>query len=107
MNIVEQFELFVTRVDELLDTRLIKTAPHKGFSMSWSRDTGLLEMTPSQVDEDDLRSLLLIFRHFTADKEPVFLSRIYNLCNYHINSDELRKELREAAKHWRNLFRSA
>jgi hypothetical protein len=43
----------------------------------------------------------LTFRQFVSDEEPVYLYRIYNVCQKNITSDELKGYLIEGRKAWR------
>ncbi|OQX02664.1 MAG: hypothetical protein BWK80_57430, partial [Desulfobacteraceae bacterium IS3] len=53
-----------------------------------------------EPDEDDLRSFLLTFRHFFSQDEPIFLSKILNLCYQHITDNFIKNELIEIRKLW-------
>jgi hypothetical protein len=52
-------------------------------------------------EENDLRSFLLAFRYFIADKEDVFLSHIFNLCHQQLTDNKLKEYLAGARKIWK------
>lgn len=98
-SVQEQLELFVYRVDELRNTRLLKNGFNPSFSMNWHHLNGMRFQT-RVPDDEDLRSYLLTFRQFISNDEPVYLFKIYNLCHQHITSDRLKTDLIESRKSW-------
>lgn len=100
MNNIEQLKLYRARVEELTDTRLIRNGLNPGITISWDRMSGL-QFKSREPDEEDLRSFLLTFRQFVSDKEPVFLNKIYNICQRDIRSDKLKVRLSESRAAWK------
>src|SRR5450432_4039795 len=102
MKASQRFALFLKRQEELRGTRLGKGDFHVSLRFSASVDLPP-QLTETFPDEDDLRSYLLVFRHFILEKEPVFLGRILNLCQKHLASEIHR----EAARNARAGFKKA
>ena len=99
-NPEDQLELFVARVDELRDTRLLLKGFHTGFTINWNKISGM-QFISRQPDEEDLRSFLLTFRQFVSDKEPVFLNRIYNMSQQYLCELTFRDFLRKSREFWK------
>lgn len=106
---LEQLQLFVERVEQLNSTRLIQSQglsnvtfkirgeqKPEGFQMTFE--------TENPPDEDDLRSFLLSFRLFIADKEPTFINKIFNICEQHLSDERLKGELRKARSNWQSIM---
>lgn len=101
----QQLSLFLARVEELLNTRMIQTGGLDiGFSISADRVKGS-SFEFREPHEDDLRSFLLTFRHFVSDNEPVFVNRIHAVCWQQLNSDKLKAELSKGQAYWRTAGR--
>lgn len=96
----EQLELFVAKARELEDGRLFRNDPTHSFSMRWNRVEGL-QFASREPNEEDLRSFLLTFRQFISNDEPIYLFRIYNLCQQHLTSDAFKGYLIESRKIWK------
>ena|SRR5215469_2588937 len=95
----EKLELFVSKVNELQDTRLIM----KGFNIEQKLhgERGQpVEFELQQPDEADVKEYLLTFRHFISEGEDVFLNSIFNICHRRLTSDEMKKNIAQA----RQLF---
>ena len=90
MNHKETLELYLERVSELRRTRLIQDGYDCGFTMNWSKETGVFEYTFKQPDEELFRSMLLTLRHFLLKKEPTYIYKIYNIC-YRLLTNEKHK----------------
>ncbi len=91
----EKLELFVNKVNELQNTRLVK----KGFNIEHrmhGKQGQPLEFELKQPEEADLKDFLMTFRHFISDSEDVFLSRIFNICHRRLTSDEMKQNLAQA-----------
>lgn len=95
----EQFDLFVQRADELARRRLIKDGLKVSFTIRY-KDTDGLQVTPANVDEEDVRSFVLDLRHFLSDNEPVHLDRLFNLCLRYLKDDTIKGHVSDARKHW-------
>jgi len=95
----ESLELFVSRAEELLNSRLIVNGFGTSLSFGFDRVKGLT-FSSKQPDEELLRSFLLTFRKFISKSETVFLFRIFSLCQQHLSSDNLKNSLIEARQYW-------
>jgi hypothetical protein len=84
--------LFLTRARELERTRLIQSGYSPSWSFNFDRMQGL-RFSSTEPDEEDLRSFLITFRQFVSERDPIFLNRVYNLCQQHLRSDELKRLL--------------
>src|ERR1041385_2597906 len=106
MTLVEQFGLFIARVDELGTTALIRrNGLETRFRLHFDNRAGG-GFAFSQPDEELLRSFLLTFRQFLMDKEPVFIRRILSLAYRHISSDQLRARVAENSEDWKRILKS-
>jgi len=106
MNVSEQFLLFRAKAEELRNTRLIRESFNPGITIKWNRMQGL-RFKSREPNEENLRSFLLTFRQFILDDEPVFLYRIYNLCQKHLTSDKLKNYLSKSREIWKQSLKSA
>ncbi len=106
MKPAERLALFKTRAEELTCTRLITKGFNPGITIKWKRMQGL-RFESREPDEEDLRSFLLTFRQFVSDAEPIFLNRVYNVCEQCLTSDELKGYLHESREEWRKAFTGA
>jgi len=101
----ERFEIFVQRARELHERRLVRTAlAQLKFTISWNSASQLLRYASPRIDEEDLRSFLLTFRHFVSKNEPAFIDRVLNDCMRFMRSDHYKEELAKARDEWRNSF---
>ena len=105
MTVLDQLELYVAKVDEMADTRLIRNGFNPDITMSWNKMQGL-RFESRESDEDNLRSFLVTFRQFISEKELVYLRRIYRLCHQHIRGDELREHLRHDREMWKQMHKA-
>src|SRR3712207_4246272 len=100
MKPTEHIDLFLQRAKALLDTDLLKS----GFKPGWSLNFNFLEPAKLDIKEPDethLEAFLLRFRHFVADKEPVFISRIYNICFRESSEGKYKAQLADAYRGWK------
>lgn len=104
MNIRKKLELFREQVDVLTETNLMQKG-HKSSITLTPHSEKVWNIEVSWPDEDDLRSFLTVFRLFISDNEPVFLSRIYNICIEHVKDSEVRQILEENRKYWHHMHR--
>ena len=95
----EQLERFLHRADELAGTRVVRAHFPTSLGLSFSASGGT-RVSLGQPDEEDLRSFLLTLRQFLSSDEPVFLFRIFNLCQQHITDPEMKRDLAEARGQW-------
>ena len=82
----EQFELFVSRTQQLYDRRIWKEGGIS-FKIALDNEGSSFE----QPDEELLRSYMMSFRLFVQEKEPTYFMRIRNLAGQHLKP-ELEKE---------------
>jgi hypothetical protein len=105
MNALDQMQRFSYQVDQLRQEPLVKSGWDNSFTINFNRTTGL-SAAIQQPNEVALRSALLTLRKFVSQREEVFLDRIYNICEQHITSAELKAFLRDAREHWKKAQRS-
>lgn len=72
--------LFLERVNELKENKLIREGYESGFKVKWTAESGVLDFEFTQPEEVHFRSLLIDLRQFLLKKEPIYVSRIYNIC---------------------------
>ncbi len=102
----ERLDLFLEKVEELANTRMIQAGDLQGrITLNSERMKGL-RVDTWRPDDATLRSFLMVFRHFVSEKEPVFLNHIANLCWREIHSDRVRGELAKARAHWKESQRT-
>jgi hypothetical protein len=58
MSATEQFELFVVRVQELIDSSLMRNQPYEGCEIRWDAQSGVTEVLHNTVDNDFLKAYL-------------------------------------------------
>jgi len=75
-----QLEIFVERVQELANTRMMRDNQLYNYKPTIKMDfeAGTSSVDAQEPDEDDLKSFLLTFRHFVSNDEPVYF---YKVCN--------------------------
>ncbi len=59
-----------------------------------------------QPDETELRAFLLTFRQFISKKEPIFIYRIYNLCQKSLVNDKFKEHLIKSRSIWEHAQKS-
>jgi hypothetical protein len=84
----------------------VRTGWDNSYSLNFKQGQGG-SLTMKQPDEIQFRSLLMAIRRFVSPKDPVFLNKIYNVCEKHLTSDELKDYLRGARDEWKNAHRSS
>src|SRR5579859_7891329 len=103
---LEQLELFVARCEQMKKTRLIATGSLSGgIRIRGETMPEGIVVTSELIEpnEDDLRSFLLTFRQFTMQNEPIFVQKIFDLCQLHLKDENLKQELIKARNHWKEL----
>jgi hypothetical protein len=88
MSDKEKLKLFLHRVEDLRNTRLIQLGYDSGFTISWTEEEGGLEFNFKHPDEELFRSMLLALRHFILKKEPTYIYRIYNICYRYLTNEK-------------------
>jgi hypothetical protein len=103
---IAQFENFCHQADRLKSQSLVQSGWDNSYSLNFTKGQGVT-MSLTQPNEEQLRSLLLELRRFISPKDPAFINRIYNLCDAHITSDELKGLLRHAREQWKVAQRNS
>jgi hypothetical protein len=103
---LDDLGLFIWRADELGSTRLLRNGAPLNWTINYDRLRGV-RFTSTEPHPDDLRSFLTVLRHFLLEKEPTHIAKVYNLCEKHIASEELRGYLRDARKQWKQTQRQS
>ena len=96
----ERMRLFLSKVNELFDTRLIASGKKPELNIKKDIDSNKINIKISNLDEDDFKSFLLTFRHFVSKKEPIYLPRILNFCIKSLDENELILNLQKAKASW-------
>lgn len=104
MSIKQRLELFREQVDELTKKNLMQKGLKASITMSPHREK-VWNIEVSWPDEDDLSSFLNKFRLFINNNEPVFLSRIYNICIEHVKDSKVKQILEKNRKYWHRMHR--
>jgi len=94
----EQLKLFLERVEELRHCKLLQDFNIK-MSVKWNEIDGL-SFTSKYPNEEYLRSYLLIFRQFILNNEPVFIHKIYNLCQCYLIDEQFKTYLKKSREIW-------
>jgi hypothetical protein len=96
----ERLELFLRRVNELLDKEAVRSGSLSiSLSLSFRPGQGLTASS-KEPSEESLSSFLNTFRQFVSDGEPIFVNLIANVLLRELDSDELRGHLLAARKRW-------
>jgi len=101
-----RLEIFLKRVKELKNTKLVREGYNSGFTLKWTEESGMLDFQFSQPDEDLFRSLLLSLRHFLQEKEPTFINRIYNICDRCLTNEKHKNYLVKSRKFLNEAMKS-
>src|ERR671931_2437787 len=93
-----RLELFRDRAEELRHTRLLQSGFHPGVSihghcLEEGEGPWELSFVPHELDADNLRSCVTIFRPFISQDEPVYLLSIYNLCHQYLTHEQFKTYL--------------
>jgi len=107
LTVREQLELFVDRSRQLWESRVRREGLKVSLNMKWAVADELLRTSLDEPDTEDFRSYLLTFRQFISDGEPLYLHKIYNLCQQHIANDRCREYLAEARGVWQQISRQS
>lgn len=100
----ERLELYLDRHQGLLDSRLIKSGFSPSFTMNWNHLEGM-KIGVSQPNEDDLRSFLTIYRKFISESSPIFIYKIFKVCQLYLLSDQIKNNLIDARRSWGNQLK--
>lgn len=100
VNRTEQVDLFLAKVDGLVDSALVKSGFSPGFSLT-AKEGQPAELLVRQPDETQLKAFLMDFRHFILNDEPVNVGKVFNLCFRLCAEGELKTLMRETNKRWK------
>ena len=100
----EQLELFLARSTELYEARILRSGYHPSFSFGWNHIEGM-KIGCTEPNEDDLRSFLTIYRKFISQDSPVFINKVFNICQRFLSSEQIKEELIEVREKWSNELR--
>jgi hypothetical protein len=101
----ERLQLFIARVEELLERRLVTSGNlSANLNIKWAVDQPL-SFRSSEPDDEDLRSFLTVFRQFVMKSEPVFVNYIVNVLMRELAGGIWRQHLDEARNHWTRSFK--
>jgi hypothetical protein len=92
-------ELFLIKVEELSNCSLVKSGQRVKFSIKFKKEEGGTIQT-SLPDEDSLRSFLMVFRNFYAQKE---ITNFNKVCKLLIDSLE-DNSIKELVKNTRAVY---
>ena len=96
----ERLELFSERVRHAISRRAVQEGTLRAqFSLTAVAGAGVT-LEQDQSDVEDVRSLLLEFRKFLAQKEDVFFSRIANIVERSVGDEELKAANRTNREAW-------
>jgi hypothetical protein len=96
-------DLFVARVRELLDCRLVTTGGlDASFQIRYSDGASSFQQT--EIDEEYLRSFLLTFRKFVSNDEAIFVRKVANLLFQEMPGDHERELLKSARDRYTNAM---
>lgn len=101
----ERIDLFLQRASELKQTGMLSN--RQGYSMTAELNLNGYKISSNEPSVDELRSFLMIFRHFTLTRSNVHLPAICKLCLKLITSESLKNELRESKHKWLAEFKSS
>lgn len=105
----QQLELFLKRVNELNQRPIIQKGNLHNLRLrtridqsGWSYELNDVDGKP--VDEEAFRSLLLALRQFISDNEPIFLSKVFKICDRYLTDNAPREGFEKAWRFWRNYL---
>lgn len=98
-SLQDRLKLFLERASQLSDSDYVKQGMSAEIKIIGDSNDSSSSNKP---EEEQIRSFLLIFRHFISDSEPVFVYRILNDAYISLNDENYKKafsEIRERLKH--------
>jgi len=96
----EKIALFKERVDGLKSTKLVASGFDTTSTIIWDEDKEPSVKLPN-IDNDELRSFLAVFRHFISNSEPIYLYNIFQICLQYLTNYTLKNHLIDARKKWK------
>ena len=106
LGTMDRLELFERRASELGNLRFVQSGLQSKFNIAWDVESGFLRYRSVEPDEEDLRSFILLFRHFISRSEPVFIDLLFNDCFRFLTDNELRKRVEQARDVWRREIKT-
>jgi hypothetical protein len=100
----ERLELFVHRVRMLSERRLVREGMQSRFNLKFDNASRQLRYKLTQPDEEDLRSFMLDFRFFVAQKDPVYIYKVFKACSDYLDSSFYREQLEKAKAEWKRAY---
>ena len=104
-SVLECLKLFTQRTEELANLPVVQSGMQWNVKCGWSAEAGF-HYEEHGIDEDALRSLLMLFRQFVSTVEPVSLNRIFNQCDLYLGDPQVKGELRKAINAWQTGIKS-
>lgn len=98
--------LFKERATQLNCSRLVQNNFKSLFEINYDIKTGKTSLHANNPDEEDLKSFLIDFRHFISKKEPVFINRIYNICQKYLICSHVKRVAAESYKNWKEYYKN-
>ena len=99
----EKLRLFVRRVDEMEQNYLAQ----KGILLQTNiviDSVAGMSMKSEQPDEEQVKALVLDFRHLISKNEDVCVHRIHSICERRLIRQDVKQHLREARVGWRAML---
>jgi hypothetical protein len=104
----EQLELFVGRVQELVDRRLYKSGGLKHVEFNWEYENrsgeDIITHNITEIDEEDFRSFLTSFRLFVLKSEATYLATILALAENTLTVDARNESFAKAKADWEGIY---
>jgi hypothetical protein len=104
ISIRERMELFVIRANQLRNTRLVTSGALFQFKFKSGSSSNRPSATSPQVDRDDLRSFMSLFRQFILSNDPVNISRALSDGIRSTADKDLRERLLEMQEAWKKFY---
>jgi hypothetical protein len=105
----QQLELFIKRVNELNQRPIIQQGNLHNLRLrthidqsGWSYELNDVDGKP--IDEEAFRSLLLDLRQFISNNEPIFLSKVFKICDRYLTDNAPRERFERAWRFWKNYL---
>ena len=102
----ERLELYVRKVRDLQANTLVRDGFECGFTMKGSADSGEVQFSATQPNEELFKSMLLSLRQFISQDEPVYIFSIYNICHRVLTNETHRKYLAKSRTILKEAFKS-
>ncbi|HDZ01485.1 MAG TPA: hypothetical protein ENH52_08490 [Nitrospirae bacterium] len=93
-------------MDELRQTKIVKDGFNSSITIKYEAEKGL-HFQSVHPDEEYFRSFLLTFRKFVSEKEPIYLYRIYNICQQYLTNEKDKEYLVKSRNIWKDTLKSS